>query len=116
MILFLAGLFSGIFGGMGIGGGTLLIPMLTFVTDYTQQQIQGINLIYFIPSALAAVIIHNKKGNIEKSVLKPMVITAVPACAVGALLAMALSGEILRNMFAVFLLIIGIKEIIKKDK
>ena len=115
MIRFLAGLFSGICVGMGIGGGTLLIPALTFLTDFTQQQIQGINLIYFIPSALAAVIIHNRKGNIEKSVLKPMVISAIPACAAGAFAAMLLSGSMLRKLFAVFLLLIGIMELFKKD-
>ena len=81
MILFLSSLFSGILGGMGIGGGTILIPVLTFFTDYTQQQIQGINLIYFIPSAAMAVIIHLKKGNIEKKIIKPIVFSSVPAAA-----------------------------------
>ncbi len=115
MILFLAGLFSGILGGMGIGGGTVLIPTLSFFTDLTQQQIQGINLIYFIPSALAAVIIHAKKGSIEKKGLTPMIIAAVIFSATGAFIAMFISGDLLRKLFAVFLFIIGIKELLKKD-
>lgn len=115
MILFLSSLFSGILGGMGIGGGTILIPVLTFFTDYTQQQIQGINLIYFIPSATMAVIIHLKKGNIEKKIIKPIVFSSVPACVLGAFLAMLISGNILRKMFAVFLILIGIGEIFKNN-
>ena len=115
MILFLSGLFSGILGGMGIGGGTILIPVLTFFTDYTQQQIQGINLIYFIPSAAAAVIIHLKKGNIEKKIIKPIIFSSIPACAVGAFCAMILPGDILRKIFAGFLIFIGISEFFKKN-
>lgn len=115
MILFLSGLFSGILGGMGIGGGTVLIPALSFFTDLTQQQIQGINLIYFIPSALAAVIIHAKKGSIEKKGLTPMIIAAVIFSAAGAFTAMFISGDMLRKLFAGFLLLIGISELLKKD-
>ena len=116
MIFFLSGLFSAVFGGMGIGGGMLLIPVLTFFTDLTQQQIQGINLMYFIPSAAAAVIIHKKKGNIGKSVLKPVILPSLPACAIGAFAAMAISAGSLRRLFAIFLLFVGISELFKKGK
>ena len=40
------GFFSGIISGMGIGGGTILIPALLFLTEVNQQQAQGVNLIY----------------------------------------------------------------------
>ena len=115
MTIFLAGLFSGILGGMGIGGGMVLIPVLTFFTDLTQQQIQGINLMYFIPSAAAALIIHVKKGNVEKSLLKPVIISSIPACVLGAFIATSIDGTILRKLFAVFMLISGIWEFFKKS-
>ena len=57
----LIGFLSGIISGMGIGGGTILIPALLFLTDITQQQAQGINLIYFIPTALTALMTHQKQ-------------------------------------------------------
>ena len=37
------GLISGVFGGLGMGGGTLLIPLLTIFLDYPQKLAQGIN-------------------------------------------------------------------------
>ena len=37
----LAGLLAGIVSGMGIGGGAILIPVILWVTDVTQQQAQG---------------------------------------------------------------------------
>ena len=66
MILAVIGFISGIISGMGIGGGAILIPALVMLTDLSQQSIQGINLIYFIPTAIAALISHIKDGNVEK--------------------------------------------------
>ena len=59
------GIVSGMISGMGIGGGTILIPALLFLQDMNQQQAQGINLIYFIPTAVIALITHIKNKNIE---------------------------------------------------
>ena len=50
----LAGLLAGIVSGMGIGGGAILIPVILWVTDVTQQQAQGVNLLYFLPTAAVA--------------------------------------------------------------
>ena len=50
----LAGLFSGIIGAMGLGGGAVLIIYLSVFTDMPQLEAQGINLIFFIPIAIAA--------------------------------------------------------------
>ena len=59
------GFFSGIISGMGIGGGTILIPALLFLTEVNQQQAQGVNLIYFIPTAVVALITHRKNGTLD---------------------------------------------------
>ena len=67
MILILIGLISGIISGMGIGGGTILIPALTIILNMEQKTAQAINLIYFIPTAVTAVITHLKANNIEIS-------------------------------------------------
>ena len=48
--LILSGIISGIIGGMGMGGGTLLIPILSICLGFEQKQAQGINLLVFIPN------------------------------------------------------------------
>ena len=53
----LAGLMSGIIGGMGLGGGAVLIIYLTIFQGVEQLQAQGINLLFFIPIASLAPII-----------------------------------------------------------
>ena len=114
MIMFLIGFFSGIITGMGVGGGTLLIPALAIFSDLSQQQIQGVNLVVFIPASIAALIIHKKKGNIDSSKSKPLIIFGIIGAIAGAFLAIYLDSDILRKVFAAFLLIIGIIEIKKK--
>ena len=65
MVEVLIGIAAGIIGGMGIGGGTILIPGIVFLLKIEQQTAQSINLLSFIPAAALAVFIHNKNKNIE---------------------------------------------------
>ena len=105
------GFFSGIISGMGIGGGTILIPALLFLTEVNQQQAQGVNLIYFIPTAVVALITHRKNGT-----AKPLALLGLAGAAAGAFLAVSLESEILKKLFGGFLLLMGLSEIFKKKK
>ena len=55
------GVVGGIIGGMGMGGGTLLIPLLTAFTSLDQHYAQAVNLLAFIPMSVVALIVHIKK-------------------------------------------------------
>ena len=54
------GLLTGILSGFGIGGGTILMIYLTAFAAFPQKIAQSINLLYFIPTAAAALILHSK--------------------------------------------------------
>lgn len=110
------GFFSGIISGMGIGGGTILIPALLFLTEIDQQQAQGVNLIYFIPTAITALITHQKKGNLDWKTAKPLALLGLAGAAAGAFLAVSLESEILKKIFGGFLFLMGLSEISKKKK
>ena len=112
----LVGFCSGIISGMGIGGGTILIPALLFFTDITQQQAQGVNLIYFVPTAITALITHQKKGNLDWKTARPLAVLGLAGAAAGAFLAVSLESEILRRIFGGFLFLRGLSEIFKKKK
>ncbi|WP_458398746.1 TSUP family transporter [Anaerotignum sp.] len=112
----LVGFCSGIISGMGIGGGTILIPALLFFTDITQQQAQGVNLIYFVPTAITALITHQKKGNLDWKTARPLAVLGLAGAAAGAFLAVSLESEILRRIFGGFLFLMGLSEIFKKKK
>ena len=112
MIIFAAALFSGMAGGMGLGGGAVLIPVLTLFLNMPQKQAQVINLIYFVPTAVIALTDHIKNKRIEKNILPPMTAAGVMGCIIGAFAAMLLSGGILRRMFGLFMSIMGIRELV----
>ncbi|MDE7071035.1 MAG: sulfite exporter TauE/SafE family protein [Clostridia bacterium] len=107
-LLILAGIVGGIIGGMGMGGGTLLIPILTIFLDVPQKNAQAINLVAFIPMAIIVTIINIKRKGIDyKSVLlvaTPALITSV----ISALLVKRISSKALSVGFAVFLIILGV--------
>ena len=115
MKLFMIGFLSGIISGMGIGGGTILIPSLIFFTKLTQQQAQGMNLIVFIPVALVALIIHYKENNIEFNYTKWIILGGVVGSIIGSLIALNIESSSLRRYFGFFLLFVGIYELTKKE-
>lgn len=115
MMYVVIGLLSGVISGMGIGGGTVLIPALCFFMDLGQQQAQSINLLFFIPTAIVAIIKHKKEGNIDFSMVRPVIIFGIIGAIAGSMVAVNMDGEILRKLFGGFLLIMGIWEIFKTD-
>ena len=63
MIEILIGMISGIVSGTGMGGGTILIFLLTFMMGIEQHVSQATNLIFFIPTSIVAIIINIKNKN-----------------------------------------------------
>ena len=95
----LVGLLGGIVGGMGMGGGTLTIPLLTIFLNYEQLQAQGINLIAFLPMAVIALIIHFKNKIVD---FKKAWLLALVGCLfslIGAIIANNMDNAILKKMF-----------------
>ncbi|MCL2236005.1 MAG: TSUP family transporter [Defluviitaleaceae bacterium] len=112
--LVLLGVLAGTLGGMGIGGGAILIPALTMFFGASQHAAQNINLLYFIPTAIFAVIVHKKGGRIEGKILPWIIVGGVVGSVAGSLIALNLQAEVLRYIFAGFLFIMGIAEFFKK--
>jgi len=116
MVVFIAGIIAGIISGMGIGGGVILIPVLVFFAGLTQHSAQGVNLLFFIPTAITALIIHIKNKCIDIKLAVPVIITGLLGAYAGSELAFSLSGPVLKKAFGVFLLFMGIYEIFRKSK
>ena len=101
---------------IGIGGGSLLLLWLTLVQDMPQFTAGGINLLYFLACAPAALVSHLKNHLIDRGAVK----FCVPFGAMTSLLAsFAAAGtdtSLLRRLFGVLLLYIGAKELFTKRK
>lgn len=110
----IAGFLSGIVSGFGIGGGTILMVYLTAILSMPQKEAQGINLLYFLPTAAAALILHRKNRYLEKPVILPAVIAGCISAALFSFLAMYLDTGLLKKLFGGFLIITGLTEVFKK--
>ena len=110
----LAGLACGVLSGFGIGGGSLLMVWMTAVMSMPQQQAQTVNLLYFLPTAAAALLFHFKNRQIETGAVLPAALCGCAAAILGALLATAMDPGLLRKFFGGFLILVGVGEIMKK--
>ncbi len=108
----LAGIVSGVVAGMGMGGGTLLIPVLIIFFNIAQQQAQGINLLAFIPCAIVSLIIHIKNKLVNFKIGLPILFTGIIASVFASILAVNTNSKLLQIMFGVFLLVVGVYQAI----
>lgn len=114
-LLAAAGFASGVFGGMGMGGGTVLIPVLTVFFDVGQKTAQAINLVAFVPMAIVSLIMHFKNGLVEKKGLLWIIVPAALVSAGGSFAATAIDGEILRRIFGGFLLLLSVMQFFSQE-
>ena len=111
----LAGLFSGILGSMGLGGGAVLIIYLTLFTDIKQLAAQGINLLFFIPIAVVSVFIYSIKKQIKWKITLKLAFWGLIGTSLGLTLTDFLGGELTGKVFGGLLVILGLMEIFKKN-
>lgn len=112
----LAGLFSGILGSMGLGGGGVLILYLALFTNTPQLTAQGINLLFFIPIGVLSVIIYTIKKQIKWKIALKIAVFGVVGALVGFYFADLFGGNITGKIFGGFLIIMGIMQIFKRTK
>ncbi len=114
--LIIAGVVSGIISGMGIGGGIILIPVLTIFLGFDQKIAQGITLLYFIPTAIFALIVHIKNKNVDFKIAAKVASTGIISAGIGAYCIKNISTPLLSKFFAVFLLTVGVCQVVSGIK
>lgn len=114
LVAALAGAAAGVLSGFGVGGGSLLLIYMTSFAGVPQALAQGINLLYFLPTAAAALPAHFKNGCVEKKALLPAISAGLACSALSAWAATALDVELLRRCFGGFLILIGLRELFRK--
>ena len=111
MIEILAGFVSGMITGIGMGGGTILILVLSLCMGMNQHIAQATNLIFFIPTAIVATIINTKNKNIEWRTSWVIIIFGIVGAIIGAKLSNRIPSQNLRIYFGIFLSFIAIYEL-----
>lgn len=109
---------SGVAGSMGFGGGTVLIIYLSVFLSLQQTEAQGINLLFFIPCAVYAVIVYTKSKLIEKDMIFPTVLSGLIGIFIGNAVLSVINETWLSKLFGGFLILLAVKEFFfsKKEK
>ena len=107
----LIGLVSGIVSGTGMGGGTILIFLLSFVMGMEQHIAQATNLIFFIPTSIVAIIVNLKNKNIDIPLAIIISVFGILGAIIGVNISIHTDVGILKKCFGAFLAIIALNEI-----
>ena len=112
LIWLAAGLAGGVLGGMGMGGGTVLIPILTVLCGVPQHLAQAVNLLSFLPMALFSLRTHARNGLLDT---RGILWTILPATALSvpcSLFVQGVSSGALRAGFGVFLCLLSVWQLV----
>lgn len=107
-------LLSGILGSLGMGGGAVLLLYLRVYGGYNQLEAQGMNLLFFLPIAALSIFLHSRNHLIAWKTAAVCIAAGLPSVLLGVWLGNRLGNEILSKLFGLMLLIIGLREFLKK--
>lgn len=107
------GLLSALF---GIGGGIAMVPFMVLVLERSQHLAEGTSLLVIIPTAIAGVIAHHKRGYVSFNVAGTLAVGGVVGAFLGARLALTLDASALETYFAIFLVLMGVRIILEGVK
>ena len=107
----IASIACGFLSGLGIGGGSLLMVYMTAMAQLAQRSAQGINLLYFVPTALLALTFHSKNRFVDWRSSVWAILGGILFAALGAWLSAKVGTDLLRTLFGIFLLFVGITEL-----
>lgn len=111
-IFIILGVFAGVVSGLlGLGSGSVLVPVLVLLFAFDQKAAQGTALAVMVPMALLGAIQYWRNPEIEVSLLVVGLIVAGALAGVlaGTELAGRLPSHALRKAFAIFLAIVAVK-------
>ena len=107
---------TGIVSAFGIGGGTLLLLVMTLFLGVEGPVARCINLLYFLPTALGSLYYHKKNGYLHKTAIRAAVPIGVALAVAGAVAAAYIDTGLLRKAFGLYLLWAGVSVLWPKKK
>ena len=111
MLSIIFGLISGIVTGLGMGGGTVLILLLSLFMGVEQHIAQATNLVFFVHTALAAIVMNLRQKNVDIKLAINISFFGIIGAIIGAIISNNINSENLRKYFAIFILIIALHEV-----
>lgn len=113
----LLGVAVGILAGLlGVGGGTMLVPVLVLGQDINQHSAQGVSLLMIVPVGIAGVFSYSRRGRLLVSGLPPLLAGGAVGALAGAMLAHRTNAPTLTRLFALFLFGVAAQMILRPPR
>jgi uncharacterized protein len=111
VILVLIGIAAGMLSGLiGVGGGIIIVPSLIYFLSFSQKSAQGTSLgLLLLPAGILAVIQYYKQGYVDIKMVGILAIGFLAGGYFGSKIALSLPQETVKKIFAIVLLLIGVK-------
>jgi len=111
-----AGAAAGVLSGLGIGGGTALVIYMVNIAGVGQAEAQGVNLLYFLPTAAASLVSHVKNKFVDWKIFFFCAVPGAVFAVAGSFAALAMDTGVLRRVFGGLLILAGAWQVLKKKK
>lgn len=103
------GLVSGVLSGLlGIGGGIVMVPVMSLLLGVTQQVAQGTSLVAIVPTAISGARTHHRLGHVDFFGALGLAVAGVPGSYTGSKIANVLHASTLKGIFGGFLLVMSV--------
>ncbi len=115
-LILIAAFLSAILSGLGIGSAGIFVLYLTFIAGYAQPEAQALNLLFFLLSAGAALLLHIRERRIPVRVVLFLVVCAIPGALMGSYLVRVLDAGLLRKLFGGMLVVTGLPALLSRRR
>ena len=115
-VLFTAGIITGLLAGLfGVGGGIILVPALLYAfdelgysSDFTTHMAIGTSLAIIVPTSITSAWSYYKRGSVDIILISRLGLPVAFCAIAGTFLAGSLSGDSLKMIFAVMIILIAL--------
>lgn len=115
LFIFLVGIVAGILSGLlGVGGATVMVPIMVLILGYQQTLAQGISLAVIVPVSVSGTIIHSRHGNVIWSVGIWLALGGIIGGLIGSKIAISVNPLWLTGGFGILMLIMGALMVFRK--
>ena len=111
LIIIMVGVAAGILSGLvGVGGGIIIVPSLVYFIGFSQKTAQGTSLaMIMLPVGIFGVMQYYKQGHVDFKIVGMLAIGFLAGSFFGSKIAMSISQETLKKVFAVLMILIACK-------
>ncbi len=116
IVTVVAAFFCAVLSGLGVGSAGLFVLYLTMVAGYPQAEAQGLNLLFFLFSAGASLLLHVRERTIPRRIVLFLMVCAIPGALLGCLLVRVLDASLVRRLFGGMLVLTGLPTLLRRNR